>query len=124
MGVVRKTRSVNTMLQAFKQSDTAISTIALVERFKGQMNKTTVYRILDRLESEGLLHSFIGKDGLRWYAINHSSEKSLSDIHPHFQCSKCGKTECLPINISIPKISKYNVESASLLLTGKCENCG
>ncbi len=123
MGVVRKTKSVNRLLHAFDQCETAISTIALVEQFKTEMNKSTVYRILDRLEIEGTLHSFIGKDGLRWYALTHCSHTNPSDIHPHFQCNECGKTECLPISISIPEVYKYNIESAALLLTGKCKNC-
>ena len=34
------------------------------------MNKTTVYRILDRFEKEGILHWFIDNDGLKRYAKN------------------------------------------------------
>jgi len=112
------------MLNAFEQSKSAMSAQELVERFNHQMNKSTVYRILERLENEGMLHSFAGKGGLRWYAVSDNSSRSTHlDTHPHFQCTDCGKTECLNINISIPEISNYNVESASLLLTGKCRDC-
>lgn len=124
MGVIRKTKSVKALLHAFEQCTTAISTTELVERFHDQMNKSTVYRILERLENEGTLHSFIGKDGLRWYATCsylHSSKGF--DIHPHFQCRACGKTECLPINIPMPEVAKYSIESASFLLIGTCEHC-
>lgn len=123
MGVIRSTKSVKALLNEFERRKTAISTIELVEHFKGQMNKTTVYRILERLEDEGKLHSFIGKGGIRWYAECNCLHSNSSVVHPHFQCEDCGKTECLPINIPIPEVSKYNVESASFLLIGKCENC-
>ena len=56
------------MLQVFEQTHHAISVVGLVERLHQAMNKTTVYRILGRLEDESILHSFTGKDGLRWYA--------------------------------------------------------
>lgn len=123
MGTFRKTKSVMAMLQAFEQCKTAISTLDLVERFDNQMNKSTVYRILDRLEGDGTLHSFIGNNGIKWYALQDASQTKELGLHPHFQCTDCGKTECLPINISIPDVKKYSIESASILLVGKCEKC-
>ena len=126
MGIIRKTKSVKTLLNEFEQTQTAISTLELVERFHHQMNKSTVYRILERLEDDGILHSFTGQDGLTWYALctnDGSSHSRHLDTHPHFQCRECGKTECLPINIPIPEITKHSVESVSLLLVGKCADC-
>lgn len=126
MGVVRKTKSVKTLLSAFTEQEVALSTVALVERFHNQMNRSTVYRILERLEDEGVLHSFTGRDGLTWYALGTdticSSETNL-DTHPHFQCRDCGKTECLPMSVSIPEVSKHHIESVSLLLVGQCSDC-
>lgn len=86
MEVIRRSKSVKELLKAFEQCKIAISTIELVERFNGQMNKSTVYRILERLENEGTLHSFMGKDGLRWYAISSCLHSNHLDIHSHFQC--------------------------------------
>ncbi|MGK0363518.1 MAG: Fur family ferric uptake transcriptional regulator [Saprospiraceae bacterium] len=124
MGIIRKTQSVKTLLKEFEQSKKALSAIELVERFNGQMNKTTVYRILERLEDDGSLHSFTGKDGLKWYALCHGCTQSHHvDKHPHFQCRDCGKTECLSLDIAVPSIPNYKVEIAELLLIGQCENC-
>ena len=123
MGVIRKTKSVNAVLKAFEASKTPMSTLELVHKFRSDMNKTTVYRILERLEDEGLLHSFLGKDGIRWYAECHCLDSKPQDVHPHFQCNECGKTECLPIRIQLPDIPKYSTESASFLLMGRCSNC-
>ena len=86
------------------------------------MNKTTVYRILDRLEEDGVLHSFTGKDGLKWFA-NCQDVISTDHNHPHFQCQECGKSECLHMNISIPEVPDYKVNSANLILIGQCKDC-
>ena len=124
MGITRKTKSVKTLLKVFEQTNNAISVVELVERLRREMNKTTVYRILERLEDEGMLHSFTGKDGLKWYAeCKECSPSRHLDSHPHFQCRDCGKTECININISIPSVSNYKIDSAELLLIGQCEDC-
>ena len=124
MGVLRKTKSVKLLLNEFEKNSSAISVITLIERLGSEMNKTTIYRVLDKLEDDGILHSFLGKNGLKWYAkCNDCSSKIHNDIHPHFQCISCGKVDCLTINITIPEIPKYKVEVSQVLLQGKCEAC-
>ena len=124
MGIIRKTKSVKAMLKIFEQTNTAISSLELLNRLQQEMNKSTVYRILERLEKGGILHSFTGKDGLKWYAkcLGYSSS-SHHDSHPHFQCRICGKTECLAIEVSIPIVSNYQIDTAEILLIGQCEDC-
>jgi len=89
------------------------------------MNKTTVYRILERLEDSGELHSFNDSSGLMWYAKCQPTctEHEHNDIHPHFQCKDCGKVECLEIEINVPKLATHKIENTSVLLTGQCETC-
>ncbi len=124
MGIIRKTKSVDTLLHIFERSNTAISVVELVDLLHHKMNKTTVYRILERLEDEGTLHCFMGKDGLKWYArCNGCSSSRHMDSHPHFQCMTCGKTECLTMDIAIPAIANRKIDSVALLLTGSCEDC-
>ena len=83
------------------------------------MNKTTVYRILERFENEEILHSFRGKDGLKYYI----KSKKHSSAHPHFQCRDCGKTECLHVNVPIPSVADYKIDTVDLLLIGQCKDC-
>tara|TARA_B110001469_G_scaffold56708_1_gene54542 strand:+ start:4161 stop:4541 length:381 start_codon:yes stop_codon:yes gene_type:complete len=124
MGIVRKTKGVNLVLQIFEEKNEAKSVVRLIELLKDKMNKTTVYRILDRLEQDGTIHSFNGKDSLKWYAkcvgcsANHHSDK-----HPHFQCTKCDKVECLSLDIKIPVIKNHKVDSTDILLVDQCEVC-
>ena len=124
MGVIRKTKSVKTLLAVFEQTNDAISVVELVKRLHQDMNKTTVYRILERLEEDGVLHSFMDKNGLKWYAkCNDCSVGHHSDSHPHFQCRECGKVECLTFDVTIPKIPNHKVDSAEFLFVGQCEKC-
>ena len=140
MSVIRKTKTVKFILEQFNKNDEAISVVELVNKFKSKMDKTTVYRILDRLEDSDMLHSFIDNDGLKRYAkcgtdaclsddseidmcVENSNSNNEMKIHPHFLCNDCGISLCLPVKIIVPEIPNYKVESAEQLLTGKCENC-
>lgn len=124
MGVSRKTNSVKAVLRIFEDTSNALSVKELVGKLNGEMNKVTVYRILQRLEDDGMMHSFIGKDGLRWFArCKECAPSGHSDAHPHFQCRVCGKTECLNFEIYFPEIPNYQVDKAEILLIGQCEDC-
>ena len=120
MGIIRKTKAVATVLQIFEEKSEPKSVVHLIELVKDKMNKTTVYRILDRLEQNVIIHSFNGKDGLKWYAkCEGCSANHHSDKHPHFQCTKCDKVECLSVEIKIPSIKNHKVDSTDILLMGK-----
>lgn len=101
-----------------------ISVVDLVKILGSQMNKTTVYRLLDKLKDDGIVHSFIGNGGLKWYAKCYNcSCETHNDIHPHFQCKMCGTVECLPASIALPAITGYKIESANMFMIGECCNC-
>lgn len=124
MGIIRKTESVEILLNEFQDTETALSTVELITRLGKFMNKTTIYRILEKLEDDGILHSFIGFDGVKRFARCKSCSKSNhSDVHPHFQCISCGKSECLDIEVNIPEMSNREVLFSQLLIKGKCDLC-
>lgn len=124
MKIVRKTKSVEILIDVFKNSHSAFSVVNLIDRFKNEMNKTTIYRILEKLEQDGVIHSFLGIDGLKWYAKCHNcSSHHHIDTHPHFQCQSCGILECLSTDVKIPPIQNRQIDFAQILLVGKCEKC-
>jgi len=124
MGKIRKTKSLCAIIDAFDQANSALSVVELIEQFKGDMNKTTVYRILERLEKESVLHSYTGTSGLRWYAKSKRDTNSeLPDQHSHFECRRCGKSKCLHVDIPIPSVPNYRIDAANLILVGQCEEC-
>jgi Fur family ferric uptake transcriptional regulator len=124
MGILRKTKSVKILLNEFEKQSTAISAIALIERLNSKMNKTTIYRVLEKLEDDGFLHSFLGKNGYKWYAkCNGCSSAEHKDVHPHFQCTDCGKVDCLSKDALISNIPNRKVDVSRIVLQGKCEDC-
>lgn len=124
MGIIRKTKSIEVLLNEFQKQSEAISAIELIERVSPKLNKTTVYRVLDKLEDDGILHSFLGSNGIKWYAkCNGCSEYGHLDIHPHFQCLECGKVDCLTVDVPIPKIPNRKVTTSQVLIQGTCETC-
>jgi len=125
MGIIRKTKTVESLINFFNQSKDPISIPELVDEFDGAMDKSTVYRILERLEDSKILHSFVDSHGLKRYAKfkNEDSYSNQESMHPHFVCNDCGNSSCLPIKIIIPSIADYIIESAEHLLTGRCKDC-
>ena len=124
MGIIRHTKSVQLLLNEFQKNDTGISVIELIKRLNSKLNKSTIYRVLDKLEDDGFLHSFLGKNGIKWYAkCKGCSESGHTDVHPHFQCLICGVMECLPESITIPKIPSRKITHSHILIQGQCDSC-
>ena len=124
MGIVRKTKSIELLLHEFKTQTTAISTVELIKRLNSKLNKTTIYRVLENLVDDGVLHSFRGNDGVKWYAMCRNCTKSThEDLHPHFECIECGKINCLNTEVIIPKIQNHKILSSQILIRGLCEKC-
>ncbi len=124
MGITRRTKSVDLLLAEFDKESGAISVIELIERLNYKINKTTIYRVLDKLEDDAILHSFLDSNGNKWYAKCEGCSKHRHyDVHPHFECMDCGKVDCLPVEILIPNIKNRQIESSQILIKGKCEEC-
>ena len=114
MGVIRKTQAVRLLLDEFEKDSNAISSTELIKRLSSKINKTTVYRLLDKLED----------DGVKWFAKCKSCSKSEHrDVHPHFQCTECGSVDCLEIKVTIPEIPNRKINNSHVLVLGQCELC-
>ena len=125
MSIPRKTRAVELVLELFRERKYALPVVDIVSIFANRMNKTTVYRILQRLEDSGILHSFMDKEGLKRYAKGDQRKSNSTNqiIHPHFLCDDCGISICLPIEISTPSIPNYTINSSDHLYSGQCQDC-
>ena len=94
---------------------------------RGQnINRVTVYRILDLLVEKRLLEKISAGDRSFRYGLapnaNHSS-------HAHFYCTGCGKMKCLspgsPLVDMAPLESTFAgmIERVEIRLDGICETC-
>jgi len=91
---------------------------------KNQHNKTTIYRTLRTLSKKNLVHKAYIHKKASHYELAENCGKT--QCHPHFTCSKCGKTICL-IGISIPLIKGlkkgFVLQRQKLQLLGLCPDC-
>jgi len=87
-------------------------------------DRVTVYRVLERFVEAGLVHrAFVQKR--TWY-YEMADKCSEEQCHPHFTCSGCGLTHCLP-GMSMPMAqSRYKgfvIQHQQVRLEGLCPQC-
>ncbi|MBM56230.1 MAG: transcriptional regulator [Euryarchaeota archaeon] len=124
MGIIRKTKHFQKVLDEFSKSARAISANSLVSRFASLMNKSTIYRILNKLEDDNIIHSFIGLNGLKWYAkCSDCSSQKHNDNHPHFQCEACNEVRCIPNVTNEPELIGSQFHVKNILISGLCSRC-
>ena len=121
---MRNTVSLQAIKSYVIDKNGAVSAVELVEYFKNRFNKTTIYRVLARLEEQGEVHSVIGKDANTYYATCHStcSKESHNDNHVHRQCKKCGELSCVEIEMRAPTSNDFIIEETKILLICVCTN--
>jgi Fur family ferric uptake transcriptional regulator len=124
MGILRKTKSIKLILGEFTSETIAIPIAVLINKLSLKINKSTVYRVLEKLEDDNILYSFITAKGIKYYAkCRCRSKENITHIHPHFECTGCGKIDCLEMEIEVPNIPDRNISSSQFLFQGKCEFC-
>lgn len=124
MGIIRKTKHFQKVLDVLLKQENAVSANYLVSHFNDEINKSTIYRILNKLEDDGIVHSFVGVNGLKWYAkCLECKVKEHHDNHPHFQCEKCNEVQCINKTNNASKLIGSQFLVKSVLLTGICNRC-
>lgn len=109
-----------TVLDVLLKSKKPIDVSALVDKLS--VNKTTVYRQLDKLFQDKKIVEVELGDGKKRY------ESTRLDHHHHLICKKCGRLEdiCLDekkILGAVGKKTNFKVESHNLEFFGLCVNC-
>jgi Fur family transcriptional regulator, ferric uptake regulator len=87
------------------------------------IDRVTVYRVLEWLTQQGLAHRISGDDRVWRFT---SESKSHNGTHPHFKCSSCGNVICLEDRTDLPKIAVpagYRSEALELTVKGQCPSC-
>lgn len=119
----RKTKVLEAVLQEFSGQHTMLSASELLEKVAA--NKTTVYRLLEKLVKSNIL-----------LEVRHLSDSTLYELnvhhHHHFKCNGCDKIK----EIHDTKLEQaihdfesklitlgYKPEKHHFNLQGTCENC-
>ncbi|MDI1310194.1 MAG: Fur family transcriptional regulator [Methylotenera sp.] len=126
------------------QSEYPMTHQDILKELPESFDRVTLYRVLDWLLTNGVIHRIAGEDRTWRFHINNSdltnkqttrynstpttskSNKLNQHSHAHFQCENCGKMFCL--NDVHPKLTNdippdFVVDSIEINIKGKCVNC-
>lgn len=91
------------------------------------MEKSTIFRTLQLLESKGILHSVVTDDGIKNFAL--CAEDCIKDnhahLHAHLKCNICELLYCIPVT-SLPVLNTakgIHIDNLYILANGTCEEC-
>ena len=120
----RNTPSKEAILDLLVNTGKAMSRDAIEQKLDLEIDRATIYRVLNRFCEDGMVHRIVAEDGKRYFAVCiKCDEKAMPVNHFHFRCTKCETIECLPeaVHFSVP--NGYNVENINCVLTGICKDC-
>ncbi len=90
------------------------------------INRVTIYRILDLLVAKGIVKRLSGGGRSFHYGL---APNENHQAHPHFFCKQCGNLECLnpesllldlkPLHHTFPGL----IDNVEIRLDGTCKNC-
>ena len=124
---MKKTRNTNAkavILDLLTKSDVALSPIEIQTLTNGICDRVTIYRVLDRLIKEDLIHKAVNLEGTIKYASCSHLHDNHSHNHVHFSCQKCNLVTCLDnVEPSFTLPENYQIKEVNFTLTGLCPNC-
>lgn len=123
---LKQTRQRVVVLNEIIGKDAAVSQPELEKKLGKEIDRVTLYRILNVYEEKGILHKIIDANGTFNYAVctGKCTTNHHVDEHLHFNCNRCKKIYCL--NVRIPKIdvpSGFTADSMNLIAYGICDKC-
>jgi Fur family ferric uptake transcriptional regulator len=123
---LKKTAPRLRVLSMMYSKNTATSQPDL-ENVMHDIDRVTLYRILNVFEEKGIIHKVFDLDGTANYAVCHSDCEANHhhDEHVHFNCTVCKNVYCLN-ELSLPSITLpagFKLESFTLYASGLCPKC-
>lgn len=122
----RNTTAKSAILELIKNSEVALSHSEIQKLNTELCDRVTIYRILDRLVAEDVIHKIATSDGTIKYASCHHNHDTHHHTHNHihFSCEKCQSVTCLENVVPSFKLPEnYLLKEVNFTLTGLCPNC-
>ena len=120
----RNTISKEAVLSILTASKKAMSQDAIEKQIEVDVDRATIYRVLNRFCDDGLIHKIVADDGKQYFAVcTKCEDMKVPDNHFHFRCTNCQTIQCLPsmVNFSMPE--GYTVERLNCVIIGVCNEC-
>ncbi len=122
---LKRTTGRLAVVSALLRAEHPMSILQITGELKHECpDKATVYRTLKTLVDNDVVHrAFLHQK--RWH-FELADNCTAEQCHPHFTCSRCGRTECfvnssIPEPVNVPK--KYRITHQRLQLEGLCPKC-
>ncbi|MDD7884472.1 Fur family transcriptional regulator [Flavivirga sp. 57AJ16] len=120
----RNTPTKEAVLAVLENTGKAMSQDSIEQKIGIDINRATIYRVLNRFCDDGVLHKVVAEDGKQYFALCIKCDENKKPMHHfHFRCTKCETIECLPIEVNFSLSDKYLVENVNCVLTGVCKDC-
>jgi Fur family ferric uptake transcriptional regulator len=124
MKITRNTTAKTAVLQILTESKTALSHTEIHAKIGDLCDRVTIYRILDRLLNDDIIHKVSNLEGTVKYAkCTHLHPVQIHN-HAHFSCENCHEITCLDtVKPSYIMPHNYKVKEINFILSGLCPNC-
>lgn len=120
----RNTPTKEAVLAVLANTGKAMSQDSIEQKIGIDINRATIYRVLNRFCDDGVLHKVVAEDGKQYFALSRKFNNDiLAKHHFHFRCLKCEGIECLPVEVNFSIPDQYLVENVNSVLTGTCKDC-
>jgi Fur family ferric uptake transcriptional regulator len=123
---LKKTAARLRVLSMMHSKNTATSQPDL-ENVMQDIDRVTLYRILNAFEEKGIIHKVFDLNGTANYAVCHSDckENHHHDDHLHFNCTVCKNVYCLN-ELTLPNLALpagFKPEGFTIYASGLCPKC-
>lgn len=120
----RNTEKQNLVKEILSKAEHTLSVEDIMAAIPIKVNKTTIYRILDRFAEKGEVHFVTGKNGKAYYALCNNCDISHKiHNHIHFECQVCKKVTCQPNTLLTPNLEGFTIQETQFLVIGICNKC-
>jgi len=123
--VMEKKVSVKSKIrELIDDSEVALSHQDINNLLNKSCDRVTIYRALDKLSEEGMIHKIIDVDGVSKYAACNGCTSTHHHNHVHFSCTNCNSVVCIDqVKPKFELPAGYAVKEMNLTLAGLCPDC-
>ena len=124
---LKKTGPRLSVLTVLNSREVATSQPELEHMLGKEVDRVTLYRILNTFEKSGIIHKILDINGTSNYALCSplcTGEKH-KDEHVHFNCTVCLNIYCMD-EVQIPTVvipKGFMATNKNLIIYGTCDSC-
>jgi len=113
------------LLTHMKAHKTAIP-YSEIQKVMADVDRVTLFRTMDTLVNQGIIHQAYRENNDRYYALCGSScdTEQHNHEHIHFKCTTCNEVTCQQLSAKLHvELKDYEIHQISINVTGICPSC-